>query len=63
MKRYLLFGGYQYYPNGGWEDFLGDYDEYNDIPEGICSGKEWFHVVDTHSYKIITNWMDKVYKL
>jgi hypothetical protein len=26
MKRYLLFAGYQYYPDGGWEDFKGGFD-------------------------------------
>jgi hypothetical protein len=26
MKRYLAFVGYAYYPNGGMDDFLGDFD-------------------------------------
>lgn len=26
MKRYLLFGGDAYYPSGGWQDLLGDFD-------------------------------------
>ena len=25
-KKYLLFAGNQYYPNGGAEDFIGFYD-------------------------------------
>jgi len=26
MKRYLVFCGENYYPYGGMEDFIGDYD-------------------------------------
>lgn len=26
MKRYLLFVGYNYYPSGGWDDFVNSYD-------------------------------------
>lgn len=26
MKRYLLFSYTQYYPSGGWSDFVGDFD-------------------------------------
>jgi hypothetical protein len=26
MKRYMLFWGDNYYPNGGMDDFIGDYD-------------------------------------
>lgn len=34
MKRYLLFRGETYYPNGGWEDFGGEFDS---VDEAICS--------------------------
>jgi len=27
MKRYLLFGGDQYYASGGMADYIGDYDD------------------------------------
>jgi hypothetical protein len=26
MKRYILFGYEQYYPSGGMNDYIGDYD-------------------------------------
>ena len=26
MKRYLVFIGHHYYPLGGMDDFVGDYD-------------------------------------
>lgn len=34
-KRYLLFAGVQYYPQGGTEDFCGDFDS-------IDAAKQWF---------------------
>lgn len=30
MKRYLLFQCNDYYPSGGWDDFVGDYDTIED---------------------------------
>lgn len=26
MKRFLLFAGFNYYPEGGWSDFRGSFD-------------------------------------
>lgn len=31
MKQYLLFGGRDYYPAGGWEDFIASSDELYDL--------------------------------
>jgi hypothetical protein len=51
MKRFLLFSGDDFYPNGGWDDFSGDFDtveaartaapETDDIYE-----PKWWHIVD-----------------
>jgi len=30
MKRYFAFYGCQYYPSGGMDDFIGDFDIIND---------------------------------
>jgi len=30
MKRYLVFYGELYYPNGGMRDFIGDFDNLTD---------------------------------
>lgn len=30
MKRFLLFSGLKAYPNGGFADFIGDYDTIED---------------------------------
>lgn len=50
MKRYLVFSGSQYYPSGGWEDFINDYDNLQEAETkakseaGVC---QWAQVVDT----------------
>ena len=50
MKRFLRFEGYDYYPSGGWGDFVGDYDTLEEARERP-SPWGWFHVVDTETMK------------
>ena len=52
MKRYLLFGGQNYDPNGGWGDFIADGDD----AEEILAHRpltEWWHIVDTETREIV----------
>lgn len=35
MKNLLLFGGENYYPDGGFDDFLGDFDNMQDVEKRI----------------------------
>lgn len=55
MKRYLLFSGATYYPGGGWEDFVGDYDTPEEIQVGVESlpRYQWWHIVDTETKAIL----------
>jgi hypothetical protein len=60
MKRYLVFGGDNYYPCGGWDDLLGEFDNLEDAKLTITHGKinackhkgieplsrDWNHIVD-----------------
>ena len=52
MSRYLLFAGDNYYPGGGWEDYV---DSYNSVAEAIAAlgadsrKRDWFHVVDSQT--------------
>jgi len=54
MKRYLLFSGYEYYPSGGWGDFIGDYNTVEEA-RNIYKKKTknsyyvWYHIIDTHN--------------
>lgn len=52
MKRYHLFVFDQYYPRGGWSDFVNDFDELSDA---IAIGQtgERAHVVDTHTRCVV----------
>lgn len=58
MKRYLLFAIDQYYPGGGREDFVNDFDSAEDaktvgdamVERGACT---WVQVVDTETRKEI----------
>jgi hypothetical protein len=47
MKRYALFAGDTYYPSGGWYDFRGSFDSFE---EALAASKEqdydWYHIVN-----------------
>ena len=48
MKRYLLFCGDNYYPGGGWEDFVGAYDTIREcILVLVDQHSDWYQVVDS----------------
>lgn len=62
MKRYLLFGGNNYYPLGGWGDFKESFDSIEEAKtvaeERIYSDceywdLEWFHIVDTNTWETV----------
>jgi hypothetical protein len=53
MKRYLMFAGQNYYPEGGWFDCRGKFDTLEEAVEaaketipGDKQRWEWWHVVD-----------------
>lgn len=46
--------GDTYYPNGGWEDFIDDFDSIEEaLARATKNGRDWFHIVDTETAKII----------
>lgn len=55
MKRYLLFVGDNYYPEGGWHDFRGAFDSIDAAVAYVLNLKhrDWWHVVDTHTIQIM----------
>lgn len=67
-KRYLLFGGYDYYPSGGWNDYFGDFDSISDAKDELVkrSGKgypfayDWWHIVDSDKREIVLDQSRKV---
>lgn len=50
MKRFLLFYGDTYYPLGGWRDFHGSFETFEDADVASLKGEawDWRHIVDTH---------------
>ena len=56
LKRYLLFQGETYYPDGGWNDFIGSYDSIEEA-ENVLINKDakftWWHIVDSTTEEIV----------
>jgi len=52
---YLVFGGEDFYPKGGFEDFLFESDSMEDITERLEKYNEldWFQIVTHIDLKII----------
>lgn len=55
MKRFLLFSGYNYYPNGGWLDLKGSYDTIEEVNDAIVTNPsdDWYQIVDTTTGVIV----------
>lgn len=64
MKRYLAFTGHVYYPSGGMEDFVGDFDSITEAQEAIIKEitqyrldpdwrYDWYHIYDAELKQII----------
>lgn len=54
IRRYVAFAYYQYYPSGGWGDFVGSFDlEQEAIQAGLASDRDNVQVVDTYTQKVI----------
>ena len=57
MKRFLVFAGDSYYPDGGWDDLIettNSFEEALEIVEVFGSSKSiytywWAHVVDSET--------------
>lgn len=52
MKRYLLFAGSVYYPDGGWDDFKDSFDTREQAIEECNQWKGrygWAHVIDAQT--------------
>lgn len=45
-KPILLFAGAQYYPNGGWGDFVGAFRSLEGALEAAANTKcDWWHII------------------
>ena len=56
MKRYMVFSGEDYYPNGGMEDFDKDFDIIEEAIEFAKKQKgDWIQIYDIVSKQIIVD--------
>jgi hypothetical protein len=47
IKRFVLFAGHNYYPNGGWDDFQGSFDTLEDAESfNQTISSDWWHIID-----------------
>jgi len=49
MKRYLLFGGYDYMAGGGWDYLVDSFDTIKEAKKVIYNQRrnfDWHHIVD-----------------
>jgi len=48
MKRYLVFAGSNFYPNGGWRDFKAGFDTQDEASDFIMNldGIDWWQIAD-----------------
>lgn len=54
MKRFLLFGGDQYYPLGGWQDYKEDFStKQSALREAAAWGWDWYQIVDSQTEEIV----------
>jgi hypothetical protein len=51
MKQFLLFAGDTYYPGGGWDDFVGDFETVEAARNAAASCRDWWQVIDTATMK------------
>lgn len=51
---YILFGGEDYYPHGGFEDFLGVYPSHEEARQAAAAmAREWWHIVNVQTLCIV----------
>lgn len=59
--RYMLFAGYNYYPQGGMNDYVGRYDTMVKAIESLADRHEWFNVLDTETGRVYEHYDARVY--
>lgn len=54
LKRFLAFAGEEYYPEGGWRDFKGDFNDFESAKSLLLEEKnDWAQIFDTEAQKIV----------
>lgn len=56
IRRYLVFSGHRWYPDGGWSDFRGSFDTVEEAERAVPTGDSndgWAHIVDTEAAGVV----------
>lgn len=56
MKKYLIFAGHNFYPNGGVSDFKTDASSVEEARDYLANSDErfnWYQIVDKDTMKIV----------
>ena len=59
MKRYVIFYGSRYYPDGGIEDYHSDYSDLNkafEVQKTLEEDGKWVRVADMIKKKTVWEW-------
>lgn len=62
--RYMLFAGYNYYPEGGMNDFRGRFDTMVQAIQAIGAAHsryEWFNILDTETGRVYDHYEANTY--
>jgi len=50
LRQFLLFAGANYYPAGGWDDYIDSFDSVEDAKAHVDAQAsmrfDWWHVID-----------------
>ena len=57
-KYFLLFAGKKYYPEGGWNEFIGNFSSIEEAKKGLVKESNsdeylWSHIVDLLTSEIV----------
>lgn len=63
MKRWLVFRGDTYYPQGGWRDFFGSFDERAVAEQWALDHVKdkvllWVHIIDRDTGAVAAHYGD-----
>ena len=51
---YLLFAGSNYYPSGGWDDFVGSFHTHSEaLREWEKNKRDWGQIVSTETETVV----------
>ena len=59
MNKFLLFAGEEFYPGGGWSDFVGAYPTQHEAKEAATKQQgSWWQIVDVTTLLVVANDFD-----